>query len=99
MVFILIIITCLFFLIKNVVKNSQIINNNWSFHIDSVQTESCIKLIDINEDGLDDFIFGVLLLTNETQSNNTGLVIGVRGYDGKILYKFSTKSEILFLIE
>ena len=89
-------LTCLYFLFKNVqIQNSKLnsIASNWSFQIESVQTESCIKLIDIDEDGLEDVIFGVSV-QNEIQ---TGLVIGVRGYDGKILYKFPTKSEILFL--
>jgi len=89
-------LTCLYFLFKNVqIQNSKLnsIASDWSFQIESVHTESCIKLIDIDEDGLDDIIFGVTV-QNE---NQTGLVIGVSGYNGKILYKFPTKSEILFL--
>lgn len=41
-------------------KNQKIDNNEWSFSLNSFGTESCIRLYDIDEDGLDDLIFGLV---------------------------------------
>ena len=94
--------------------------NDWDLLMDSYGTESCIRLFDIDDDGLDDILFGLATvneMSSETSganvpkpfstsddditcgqadvsSNCGGLMYGIRGYDGKVLWKFSTKSEV-----
>ncbi|RMZ97392.1 ITFG3-like isoform X1, partial [Brachionus plicatilis] len=73
--------------------------NDWSLSIDSFGTESCIRVYDIDEDGLDDLIFGLVgieeinRIGNNTNQNE-GLLMAIRGSDGKGLWNISTKSEI-----
>ncbi len=86
---------------KNISQN--ISQGEWSFKIEAYGTESCIRLFDINEDGLDDLIFGLAgveeinLVNKSNNSLYTGLLMGLRGYDGEILWKTETKSEIFEL--
>ena len=45
----------------------NISDNEWSFDLSSYESDSSIKLIDIDEDGLDDILFGVTgILKNST---------------------------------
>ena len=43
----------------NVSEKNEIESSNWFFNMNSYGTESCIKLVDIDLDGLDDMIFGL----------------------------------------
>ena len=47
--------------INKVDKVESSLYNEWSFNLNSSEFHSCIKLIDIDEDGLDDILFGVLV--------------------------------------
>jgi hypothetical protein len=78
--------------------------NEWSFSIESYGTESCIRVYDIDQDGLDDLIFGLagvdeinMIGGNNSSQSYNGLLMGVRGLDGKLLWKIETKSEIFEL--
>jgi hypothetical protein len=86
------------FVLGPAVKNVD----NWSFTLESYGTESCIRVLDIDQDGLDDVIFGLagveeINRLNSLNHSYNGLLMGVRGLDGKILWKIETKSEIFEL--
>lgn len=79
-------------------------------------SESCIRLFDIDGDGLDDIVFGLTDVTvislNETVDEDrkqlcaslgveypcSGSILGVRGYDFKIIWKMSIKQSIFELM-
>lgn len=73
-------------------KDSNIKQNEWEIEFPRSYSQSQIKLIDIDEDGVDDLIFSI----SPKDSNNTrSTIYGLNGLDGKILWKFEVKNEII----
>lgn len=73
---------------------------DWYHSYDSFRTESCIRVYDIDQDGLDDLIFGLVGIAETNpianiSNQNEGLLMALRGLDGKQLWNISTKSEIV----
>ena len=54
-------------ILRQVDKNKTSNNNEWSFSMDLYGTESCIRFVDVDEDGLDDLIFGLAGIAESTR--------------------------------
>ncbi|KAK6187472.1 hypothetical protein SNE40_005492 [Patella caerulea] len=86
------------------------VNNfkDWSLVYDDAASESVLRLLDIDDDGKDDLLIGIIkMASNESNSSPhtlaefddfKGILIAVRGYDGKELWRTEEfGSSILFM--
>ena len=74
-------------------------NYDWYYTYESFGTESCIRVYDIDQDGLDDLIFGLvgngeINRIGNNSNQNKDLLMALRGKDGKQLWNITTKSEV-----
>ncbi|XP_005105920.2 protein FAM234A [Aplysia californica] len=90
---------------------TQRVSQPWRTKFSDYGTESCVRLVDVDGDGLDDVVVGLAfgkdvtaMIVEETmdkycqeeglQTPCAGMVVALRGYDGKLLWKVSTYAEI-----
>ncbi|XP_061196183.1 uncharacterized protein LOC133204462 [Saccostrea echinata] len=100
---------------KRAEENLKPQTQNWKVTFKEFGTESVMRLIDIDGDGLQDIVFGAattadLAAISNIDSNGSlrafckasgrtypciGTLFGMRGYDGKVLWKIPTRSGAL----